>query len=164
MTRTISNSDDVIDSRDVIARIEELEGEREALAEAVTEAKNEFDQAAAEATSQDEVNEFGDKHAEAKDALQAWDDDVDCGGELKALKALADEAQGYCSDWRHGAGLIRESHFKDYAQQFAEDIGAIKADASSQWPYTCIDWEKAARELKMDYTEVDYDGVAYLVR
>lgn len=29
VTREISNSDDLIDSRDVIARIEELEGDRE---------------------------------------------------------------------------------------------------------------------------------------
>ena len=40
----------------------------------------------------------------------------------------------------------------------------IKPDASSQWPYTCIDWDQAARELKMGYTELEYDGVAYLAR
>lgn len=37
-TREISNSDDVIDSRDVIARIEELDDERSALAETLAEA------------------------------------------------------------------------------------------------------------------------------
>ena len=35
MARTISNSEDVIDSRDVIARIEELESERQDLVEAI---------------------------------------------------------------------------------------------------------------------------------
>ena len=30
MIRTVDNSDDILDSRDIIERIEELEGEREA--------------------------------------------------------------------------------------------------------------------------------------
>jgi antirestriction protein len=37
---------------------------------------------------------------------------------------------------------------EDFAQQLAEDIGAIPADA--QWPNNCIDWEQAARDLFMD--------------
>jgi len=40
---------------------------------------------------------------------------------------------------------------EDFAQQLAEDIGAIQADM--QWPYTCIDWEHAANELMYDYFE-----------
>ncbi len=39
----------------------------------------------------------------------------------------------------------------DFAEQFAEDTCAITE--SPHWPYTCIDWEWAARELMMDYTE-----------
>ena len=35
---------------------------------------------------------------------------------------------------------------------------------SNQWPLYCIDWEYAARELKHDYTSVDFDGVTYWVR
>lgn len=41
-------------------------------------------------------------------------------------------------------------------------MGAINADAS--WPNNCIDWGRAAEELKVDYFEVDYDGVTYLIR
>ena len=32
------------------------------------------------------------------------------------------------------------------------------------WPYTCIDWEQAARELRYDYTSVDFDDVTYWIR
>ena len=40
---------------------------------------------------------------------------------------------------------------EDFAQSLAEDLGEIKNNVS--WPYTCIDWEKAARELMYDYCE-----------
>lgn len=42
---------------------------------------------------------------------------------------------------------------EDFAQDMAEQLGSIDRDA--QWPYTCIDWEHAARELMYDYSEVD---------
>lgn len=37
----------------------------------------------------------------------------------------------------------------DFAQELAEDIGLL--NDSPAWPYTCIDWEHAARELMYDY-------------
>jgi antirestriction protein len=40
---------------------------------------------------------------------------------------------------------------EDFAQQLAEDIGAINKNA--QWPNNCIDWEHAASELMYDYFE-----------
>lgn len=94
---TISNTDDVIDSRDVIERIEELQGEREVL-------QDEFD-AAVECVKYHhcgELDEDGEngEHSEyrrCRDELQAWD--ADNAEELKALKALADQAEGYAEDW-----------------------------------------------------------------
>lgn len=123
-----TNHDDIIDSRDVIARIEELESERE-------------------------IAKEDDSGPDAWDAAN--------GEELRALKALADEAEG-CADWRHGEALIRDSYFETYAQELADDCGMINSD--STWPNNCIDWEKAARELQMDYTSVDFDGVTYWIR
>jgi antirestriction protein len=58
--------------------------------------------------------------------------------------------------------LIPENGFEDYARELAEDIGAISSDTG--WPATCIDWERAARELQMDYTSVEYDGDTYYYR
>lgn len=140
-TTDISNSDDTIDSRDVIARIEELEAERDA-----------FDEAQAE-----RATENGDETG------AAWADVYEAeADELKALKALAEEAEGYSSDWRHGETLIRDSYFVEYAEQLAEDIGAIGRDAS--WPLSHIDWDAAADELKQAYTSVDFDGVTYWIR
>jgi antirestriction protein len=58
--------------------------------------------------------------------------------------------------------LIRDSYFEDYAQELADDLGLLQK--GSTWPYTCIDWEQAARELQMDYSMVTFDGVDYWVR
>jgi len=40
---------------------------------------------------------------------------------------------------------------EDFAQDMAEQLGAIDKNAS--WPQTCIDWEHAASELMYDYSE-----------
>jgi hypothetical protein len=141
MRNEITNSDDLIDSRDVMARVVELEEEREALTTALADA------------SKDAIDH-------AKDALNAWEEEE--GRELAALNALAADAEGYSSDWSYGAVLIRDSYFEDYAQELAEDIGAINRNAV--WPNNCIDWTQAARELQQDYTAVDFDGVTYWVR
>lgn len=82
--------------------------------------------------------------------------------ELTELTALAEEGSNYAEDWSYGAPLIRDSYFQTYAQELADDLGLLTHE--DQWPYTCIDWEKAARELQQDYTEVQFDGVGYWVR
>jgi hypothetical protein len=141
----ISNSDDVIDSRDIIARIEELESG---------------------------LQEGYDKEeSEDKPTFEDWLDEIICNGdydfpvddakEYQILKSLADEAEG-SPDWTYGETLIRESYFEDYARELAEDIGAI--DPKANWPLNHIDWEAAADELKGDYMEVDFDGVSYYIR
>ena len=181
---TISNQEDVIDSRDVIARIEELEREREEAMEADEERAEElreerrlFDgEPVLEGESvNDACREYEWAQAYPDDAAELaqieeltddgtprvlWDASAD-GEELKTLKTLADQCEGY-GDWRHGETLIRESYFRDYAMQLADDLGAVPDNVG--WPLTCIDWERAARELQMGYTEVDYDGVSYFIR
>ena len=168
-TRDVSSSDDVIDSRDVISRIDELTDERTTLADAAEEARAAFLEAAgvdykeatAELIEEKSLQDAEDAILAADAALMEWDNDSD-GQELKALQALAEQAEGYAGDWQHGAALIRDSYFEDYARQFAEDIGAVKDDAG--WPNTCIDWKQAAEELQQDYTSVEFDGVTYWVR
>lgn len=40
---------------------------------------------------------------------------------------------------------------EDFAQEMAISFGDMQENP--QWPYTCIDWEQAARELMYDYSE-----------
>ena len=41
----------------------------------------------------------------------------------------------------------------DFAQDMAEQLGQV--DRALAWPYTCIDWDWASRDLMMDYCECD---------
>lgn len=125
-----SNTDDVIDSRDVIARIEHLS----------------------------QLRQPGPVDLGTYDNAQDQDE---LFAELASLERLAEQGESL-PDWEYGVTLIRESYFRTYAEELAEDIGAINREAS--WPNNCIDWERAARELRMDYTHVDFDGVTYLAR
>lgn len=143
MSRTLpSNTDDVLDSRDIDARIAELQADRDRLAQDLEDA-----QADPEITGGVDPRDFHPDEA---------DDE-----ELTALQELREQGQGY-SDWKYGVTLVRDSYFEEYAKQLAEEMGLISGDES--WPLTCIDWERATRELQQDYTSVEYDGVTYWFR
>ena len=106
MSKTeIDNTQDVIDSRDVIARIEELEGERESLMDAWGELIDMFEDvgdgstlsilvngysknpkdATAVAMLSDYLEENGGPLDDARQAISDWEDEN--AAELKALRA-----------------------------------------------------------------------------
>jgi hypothetical protein len=132
--REISNSDDVIDSRDVIARIAELESERD------------------DYTHDDDGNLTNADWAA---------DNPDEAAELTALTALAEEAEQYAADWKYGEALVRDSYFTEYAMDLLEDSGDLPKDLPH---YVVIDREATARNIQMDYTAIEYDGVTYWIR
>lgn len=82
--------------------------------------------------------------------------------ELETLKKVADQAGPHAPDWEYGEVLIRDSHFKKYAMELAEEVGSL--DSKVKWPYTCIDWDLAAKELQRDYTSVEFGDVTYWIR
>ncbi len=162
MADSISNSEDIIDSRDVIKRIAELEDERDMLDGEVEDARTQRDEESNKDEPDGEVlaGLNGDIDA-AEQVLAEWNESDD-GVELKALQSLQEQAEGY-TDWTHGATLIRDSYFETYARDLAEDLHGDSM-GKAEWPFTCIDWEKAARELQADYTGVDFDGIDYWIR
>ena len=86
-------------------------------------------------------------------------------GEAADLKEELDEIdtiESEIPEYQYGEAMIREDYFTDYAQELAEDIGAISRDAG--WPLSCINWDEAADELKADYIEVEWQGHTYLAR
>lgn len=123
MSNTFTNSDNVIDVRDIIKRYEELEDNTEA--------------------NEEEREEFNN--------LQKLLNDLEGNG--------GDEQ--FRDEW-YPLTLIRDSYFKDYAKELAEDIGAISKDTA--WPNNCIDWIHAANQLRADYTSVKIGDTTYWYR
>jgi hypothetical protein len=128
----ISNSDDMIDVRDVIARVEELEAAKEAYA----------------------------------DRMDDWQANADNAEELEKLSALLNDLAGYGGDeqWRgdwYPITLIRDSYFVEAMRELCEDIGDFPNGVPS---YYVIDWEATARNLRADYSSVEFDGVTYWYR
>jgi hypothetical protein len=119
MSEEITNNEDTIDSRDVIARISELRENRDGL---------------------DNSELF----------------------ELDALITLDRQGKNAFHNWETGVTLVANSHFEAFAEELANDLGIIDANAS--WPIRHIDWKAAAHELKTDYRCLDFDGVEYWVR
>jgi uncharacterized protein (UPF0335 family) len=137
---TLDNTNEVIDSRDVIARIEELENEQSDLVQQLSDG---------------EITEA---------EMIAFDEDK--GRELDALRELAAEAES-SPDWIHGEQLIRASYFVQYITELIDDCYDLPKELTSgDWPYRhiTIDFEAAAKEAEQDYNSVDFDGVEYLIR
>ena len=85
--------------------------------------------------------------------------------QLQMLESLMMELAGMSGDveWEGGwypQTLINSDYFIEYAQNLARDCDLI--DEKIEWPHSCIDWEKAARELKYDYSAVECNGASWL--
>ena len=202
-----TNTDDIVDVRDIIARVEELrekrtvrwvagynmagylpdsepaefdnaEDAKQYIIDAVKRAEDETEDeteaetlcAFAEDVNLETADEFSAQCLQyvywvTEDGVMGLDDDET--EELETLEKLLEELKGrggdeqWEGDW-YPVTLIRDSYFEDYAQELAQDIGAVNEDAD--WPNNCIDWEKAARELQWDYSLVEFDGVDYWYR
>ena len=134
---TVDLNADVIDVRDIIARVLELRDER------------------------DEYNEkMGSP--DAWDGVPDGEPE-----ELAMLEDILSELAGYGGDEefegdRYPAQLIADSYFQEYAQNLAEDCGMVDTNAS--WPMNCIGWEEAARVLQMDYSSILIHGSTYWYR
>lgn len=129
MPRTvdIDSSDDLIDVRDVIARVEELEDLQDADTPLLT---------------------------------------LEGAEELKTLSNLLDELKGCGGDeqWRgdwYPVTLIRDSYFTEYTQELLQDCGDLPRDLPH---YIAIDWAATARNIRVDYSCVEFDGVTYWYR
>lgn len=121
-------TDDMIDVRDIIARIAELENLIEG---------------------------------------EGCDDTCDdYNEELKALMALMQELNGmggdeqWQGDW-YPITLIRDNYFTDYARELLEDCGDLPRDFPH---YIEIDWDATARNIRVDYSPVEINGVTYWTR
>ena len=150
MTNAISNTDNTIDSRDVIARIEELEAEESELQQEIDEKEDQY--------TPEELTKNPAPVIVAKEALKEWRESEE-GQELIALKVLAEQGEDYAPDWKYGAQLIHEDYFEEAMDELLEECGDIPRDLPSYLTIT-VDYDA----LEQDYTELDFDGQTYYIR
>ena len=124
----IDNFEDVLDARDIMARVEELEEERD----------------------EEDGPGLSDEDAQELATLSAF---------LEDMKGAGGDEQ-WRGDW-YPVTLVRDSYFTDYAQELVEECGYISKDFPS---WIEVDWEATARNVRMDYTPADFDGVTYWFR
>jgi hypothetical protein len=82
--------------------------------------------------------------------------------EYEAIRDFCQELEGY-GDFEHGETLIAEDYFEEYAKELTKDCGYIPDNLPS-YIENNIDWEGVADDLKLDYTEAYFEGIAYLMR
>jgi hypothetical protein len=181
--------DKYIDGRELDKRRDELQDEFDALCDAVREALEELNLA-----KLDLATTPGDEHKqasveEAQEALESavtelgeWlgferpESQADCldyitdGRDIELLESGNSPDQNELvalrdveNEINRDSQLIHEDAFEDYARELAEDLHG-KEIREASWPFDCIDWERAADELRADYTTVEIDGNTYYVR
>ena len=145
----IDFSSDILDARELDERLEYLSNTREELEEKAKEREDGLEMEGHDievwTTKDGTVLAESDEYGEDEES------------EYKILKDAENEW-----DSRNEPTLVNEDYFTKYAEQLAEDLGYM--NNANRWPYTCIDWEKAADELRSDYTSIELDGHTFLFR
>lgn len=142
--RDTDNSADVLDIRDLFARMDELRADRDGWVLGAPDGS-------------ETPNPDGWRTDEPDDAQEL--DDLESFIEQMAGLGGDEEVDGV---W-YPVTLVRDSYWREYAQNYAEEVGDPDMREAG-WPYNCIDWDKAADMLQMDYSSADYDGVTYWFR
>lgn len=158
---TITNYDDVIDSRDVISAIADLEPWK-VFRIGTYDGNGDYTGSVDIASFKTEVEAWQFMADEDYDPVRvAVELNEDESEELDALVALQEEAEPLAPDWENGQSLIRDSYFEQFAEEYAEEAGLI--DPGMSWPLNYIDWEAAAQSLQQDYSLVSFDGISYWI-
>ena len=135
----------IIDSRDIIERIEELKVEGGFLKEGMGES-------------------FLARDLSQVSHLKFMKKDIE--NEIALLSDFRSECEGYSTEFTYGESIISWHYFEEYCQDLASDCGYLpRLEGATFNPiYDCIDWKRWAENLKYDYSEVSCDGNNYFIR
>ena len=149
----IESGEDLIDVRDVIARVEELKDELGALAQE----RDDLEESREADSETDKI-----LVSEAEEAIGAWYEEN--GEELTTLTGLLNDLEGgggdeeYLGSW-YPVTLILDSYFETEMDSLLEAIGELPKDLPC---YIKIEVDYDA--LQQDYSSVEYDGNTYWYR
>lgn len=138
-------SADIIDTRDLVDRFNELEEELEEF-EAILALYN------SNVSEYDTLEQFKDWYS----------DEYELYEELEKLRELREDLSGADEDFEDGIILIAEDYFTAYCKDLVEDIGDMPVFPG--YMLVEIDWDVTADNLRVDYSEVTIDGNTYLYR
>jgi hypothetical protein len=145
-TKEITNSEDIIDSRDIIARIEDLTSQRDDFQYWID-------------LDQEHGSDWKDSDVEK---WTEWDNS-DEGMELRNLEKIQNECENY-GDWKYGVTLLRDSYMdEEWAENELKDLGYLNNDLLWFISHN-IDWNGVLEDLRQDYSEIDFDGITYWIR
>nr|WP_317632986.1 hypothetical protein [uncultured Flavobacterium sp.] len=94
-----------------------------------------------------------------EEEIQSWKEDwVD---ELEKIEEIDTLEREVGSEFEYGVTLIPLEDFTDYVEEMLVDCGDLPSNIPS---YISIDWEDTADNIKVDYSEVEFQGTDYLFR
>lgn len=161
MASEITFTEDILDSRDIQARFDELDEEKDDLQDAITELDEELagmDEDDEDYKSNKETLE--EELIDAEKELEEWIADNE--EEYELLKEVVDRFGGY-GDWDYGETLIHESYWTEYVKQLLEDTG----DIPENLPWYIADnihWDGVAYDIATDYMSETINGYTYYMR
>ena len=94
-----------------------------------------------------------------EEEIESWKEYFE--DELKEIEEIDDVENELGSEFEYGVTLVDVDDWEEYVEELLEDIGYIPKDFPS---WIEIDWEATANNVKVDYTEVTYQGNSYLGR
>ena len=147
---------DIIDSRDIIAHLDEIQEAVDTLDEEIVE-KDEEQAQTDNGQVYDVLNHeirLLEREKEEIEQYRSW------------LDSELDEATG-SPDWIRGEALIHEDYFEEYIKQLIHDCFEMPSDMKSgDWPYRhmYIRYDAAASEAKIDYIETEIAGETFFIR
>ena len=135
----------VIDSRDIMERIEELKEESRFLKKEI--------QWSLQMTDLPQANH-----------LNFLKKDLE--NEIALLCDFKTECESHSTEFQYGETIIACHYFEDYCEELARDCGYLpQLERNTHNPINnFIDWSNWAEHLKADYAEVSCDGNNFLIR
>jgi len=97
-----------------------------------------------------------------EEEIQGWK--ADWQAELLEIEEIDRVEDEVCNgEFDSGTTLIKEYDFEEYCEEFVRDCGYLSRDTPALIENN-IDWSGIADDMRIDYSEVEYQGTTYLFR
>lgn len=97
-----------------------------------------------------------------EEEIESWK--ADWVTELEEIAEIDQVEDEVCNgEFDFGTTLIEETEFEEYCEDFVKDCGYLSRDTPALIENN-IDWSGIADDMRIDYSEVEYQGTTYLFR